>query len=69
MTTLANKAFKSQAGDTDIKAWNADLEKKSTMSRYSFTVIELQNLLFAFLRCIRESKFDLFIRCFEEMLS
>ena len=45
-----NKAFKSQAGDTDIKAWNADLEKKSTMLRYSFTVTELENLLFAFLR-------------------
>ena len=68
MTTLANEAFKSQTGYTDFKAWKADLEKKSTTSEYWFTVIEFEKLLLIFLRSLRESKFDLFIRCFEEML-
>ena len=63
--TLANEAFTSQMGYTDFKAWKANLEKKATTSNYWFTVIELEMLLFIFLRSLRESKFDLFIKYFE----
>ena len=68
LTTLANESFKSQTVYTDFKAWKADLEKKSTTSKYWFLVIELEMLLFIFLLSLCESKFDLFIRCFKEIL-
>ena len=69
LTTLANQTFKTQTGYTNFKAWKDDLENKSTASKFWFTVIEFEKLLFIFLCSLRESKFNLLIRCFMEMLS
>ena len=68
LKTLANEVFKSPTGYTNFKAWKVNLEKKSTTSKHWVMDIEREKLLFIFLRSLRESKFDLFIRSFKEML-
>ena len=57
LTTLANQTFKTQTGYTNFKAWKDDLENKSTASKFWFTVIEFEKLLFTFLCSLHESKF------------
>ena len=68
LITLATDAFRSQSEYSSYKEWQENISNKSVTAKYWFTVIELQVLLFMFIRSLRESNFDMFIRCFEEML-
>ena len=57
LTTLAHEAFNSQSEISDFEEWKCQLESKSTTAKYWFTVIDLEKILFAFVRSLRESNF------------
>ena len=44
------------------------LKSKSVNARYWFTVLELETLLFMFIRSLRSADFDLFRRCLKEII-
>ena len=68
LATLASDAFHAQSEYSDYKDWRQNLQSNSVTAKYCFSVMELEILLFMFIRSLRDSNFDLFIRCFEEML-
>ena len=63
LTTLASDDFHTQSEYSDYKDWRQSLQRK-----YWFSFMELEILLFTFIRGLCNSNFDLFVSCFEEML-
>ena len=68
LVTLANEAFQAQSEYQNYKDWKEDLKRRSATATYWFTVIELEMLLFLFVRSLRQSDFSLFTPSFEAML-
>ena len=53
---------------SSYKDWENQLKSKSVNARYWFTVLELETLLFMFIRSLRSADFDLFRRCLKEII-
>ena len=68
LATLGSDTFHTQPEYTDYKDWRQNHQSNSVTAKYWFSAMELEILLFMFIRSLRDSNFDLFIRCFEEML-
>ena len=67
LTALANDVFQTSDKES-YEEWVRDLKESSINARYWFTVIELETLLFMFVRSLREANFHLFVCCLKEML-
>ena len=65
--TLSTEAFRSQTGITDVNVWRKNLEGESATAKFWFTVIDLNVILFMFVRSLRETNFTLYKQCLEEM--
>ena len=65
---LAQRAIDTQPDDTSFELWQVGREEQSATAKFWFSTIKLETLLFMFVRSLRESNFDLFIPCLEEML-
>ena len=68
LSTLANEAFNNQEEFSEFSLWRKDVEEKSATAKYWFTVMDLEALLFTFLKSLRLSDFNLFLEAFEEMM-
>ena len=68
LVTLANEAFQALSEFQNYKDSKEDLKRRSATATYWFTVIELEMLLFSFVRSLHQSDFSLFAASFEEML-
>ena len=65
---LAQKSYIEQTNGISFEEWQKNREQKSPTVTFWFTVIKLETLLFTFVRSVRESNFDLFVQCLEEIL-
>ena len=65
---LSKQAFEAQSTFDNYDEWRAFNEKESVSTKYWFTVIDMELILFMFVKSLRESNFDLFIRCIEQMM-
>ena len=68
LVTLANEAFQAQSEFRNYKDWKEDLKRRSETATSWFTMIELEMLLFSFVRNLRQSDFSLFTTSFEAIL-
>ena len=66
---MAKNAF-DQRDDKKLSCedWQNECRKCSVNAEYWFTVIELEVLLFMLVRSLRESNFDLFVRCIQDIV-
>ena len=67
LVNLAKVAFQAQSEFRNYKDWK-DPKRRSAAAMYWFTVIELEMLLFSFVRSPRQFDFSLFTASFEVML-
>jgi len=67
--TLASEAFALQTDFEDFYCWKESLIKESPTANFWFTVIEMEILLFVFLRSLREPDFQTFITCLRQMMT
>ena len=65
--SLAQEVFQ-ESGCSLYEDWENQLKSKSVNARYWFTVLELETLLFMFIRSLRSADFDLFRRCLKEII-
>lgn len=63
LQTMARESFENQKEFDCFKNWKDNLMKVSSNAYYWFTVIDLEIALFMFVKSLRESNFDLFVRC------
>ena len=61
LVTMARTAHESEIGEQRYEEWRDNLCQKSATASYWFTVMDLEILLFIFVRSIREGDFNLFI--------
>ena len=57
LVTLANEDFQAQSEFRNYKGRKKDLKRRSATATYSFTVIELEILLFSFVCSVPQSLF------------
>ena len=69
LMTLASEAFALQTDFEDFDCWKESLIKESPTANFWFTVIEMEILLFVFIRSLRESDFQTFITCLRQMMT
>ena len=67
LVTLANEAF-SQSIYQDYHTWKNNLIENSSTAQFWFTVIEMEVLLFSFVKSLRESDFKQFVGCLQNMI-
>ena len=65
---LSNLAFQNQNKFSSYDEWKEEISKVSVNAQYWFTVIELQTLLFTFIKSLRTSDFSLFLSCLRDIL-
>ena len=63
LVTMSNIAFESQNDIGTYGEWSKKTYERSVNALYWFTVIDLEVLLFMFVRSLREANFRLFISC------
>ena len=61
-------AFKSQSEITVYEEWEDHLKKSFANAKYCVLVIELESLLFMFVKSLRLADFSLFVLCLKEMI-
>ena len=61
-------AFKSQSEITVYEEWEDHLKKSFANAKYCVLVIELESLLFMFVKSLRLADFSLFVTCLKEMI-
>ena len=61
---MSNVAFESQNDFGTYGEWRKKTSERSVNALHWFTVIDLEVLLFMFVRSLREENFRLFISCF-----
>ena len=65
--SLSVESFQNQSEFLNFDAWRESLEAESATAKFWFTVIDMDIILFMFVRSIRETDFELFRKCLEEM--
>ena len=65
---LARDAFNEQTAQASSDDWKLELSSKSVNAKYWFTVIELEILLFMFIKSLRDADFELYVRCVQDIL-
>ena len=68
LISLARSSFEEQSDFAEYSAWKEHIESNYPTAKYWFHVIDMEILLFMFLRSLRESNFEMFLTTFEEML-
>ena len=63
LVTMSNIAFESQNDSGTYGEWRKKTSDRSANALFWFTVIDLEVLLFIFVRSLREANFRLFISC------
>ena len=61
LTKLAEKAFETQQEFTDYEAWEKQGKKQNSNISYWFHVMEMETLLFAFIKSLRDADFPAFL--------
>ena len=69
LLTLAKESFDQQTLFTSYKDWKENLSKTSVNAYYWFTVIDLEVMLFMFVKSLRDPNLDLFVRSLKEILT
>ena len=64
---MAEELFQ-ESGCSSYEDWENQLKGKSVNARYWFTVLELETLLFMFIRSLQSADFDLLRRCLKEII-
>ena len=67
LRSMAQEVFQ-ESSCSSYEDWENHLKSKSVNARYWFTVLELEALLFIFIRSLRSADFDLFHRCLKEII-
>ena len=65
--TMSYNVFQ-QSGIASYDDWMQKVKKESVNAVYWFTVIEMEILLFMFVKSLRSGDFDLYVRCLKDML-
>ena len=65
--SMAQEVFQ-ESGCSSYEDWENQLKSKSVNARYWFTVLELETLLFMFIRSLQSADFDLFHCCLKEII-
>ena len=68
LATLAEIDF-DNSYDLDFKTWRSKLSNQSPTAKFWFSVMDMDKILFMFIRSLRESNFDLFRRSLEEIIT
>ena len=67
LSILMQEAYRKSNDNSDLSSWIADSKEKFVQFRYWSTVLEMETLLFAFVKSIRTSNFKLFLSCLERI--
>ena len=65
---LSNLAFQNQNKFSSYNKWKEEISKISVNAQYWFIAIELQTLLFTFIKSLRTSDFSVFLSCLRDIL-
>ena len=68
LVAISRKAFESQEEIASYDDWKNEQRKKSINAQFWFTVIEMEILLFMFVRSLRQADFDLFVRSLRDII-
>ena len=69
LVTMSNMVFKSQSDGISYDEWRKKLSYNCATAFYWFTVIDLEIILFMFIRSLREANFQLFTSCLKGIYS
>ena len=67
LQSLSRESFRDQSEFLTFDAWQKNMEAESATAKFWFTVINMDIILFMFVRSLRETDFELFRKCLEEM--
>ena len=68
MIDVATDAFKEQTPHTSYADWKVEFSGKSVNGKYWFPVIELEILLFMYIKSIGDADFDIYVRCMQDIV-